>query len=206
MKNKSMKNKAQISAHKIRLGIAAIVGILSVLAFFGIFYKLKFLNAEFTPLLQSVIFDFKWGAFFILLGVVIVTLLFGRFYCSTLCPLGILQEFFMYFEKIKVGKYPIEQLFCIHRLNPKAPRPQKSLPFKYLIAAITFGALLGGSALLIRYLDPYTIFGSTFTGSLFGLAAAILILVLVSLKKKIFLHQYLPCRRGFRVNFKIFFK
>ena len=41
--------------------------------------------------------------------------------------------------------------------------------YLYPIAGLTFASLLGGSALLLRYVDPYTIFGSAVSLSIFGI-------------------------------------
>ncbi len=77
----------------IRKSIAIIVGILSLLAVCGVFYPVKFMDIQFTPLLQRLIFDFSIIAAVLFGLVILATLLFGRFYCSTICPFGILQEF-----------------------------------------------------------------------------------------------------------------
>lgn len=69
---------------------------------------------------------------------------------------------------------------------------QKNFKFKYIIAALTFGALFGGSALFIRYIDPYTIFGSAFSLSLFGLIFTLVILALVFFKNRWFCTNICP--------------
>lgn len=164
----------KINPYKLRLTITGAVGILSILAICGLFYPFRFMDIQFTPLLQRLIFDFSILAS-VLFGVVIVlTLLFGRFYCSMICPFGILQEF----VALARGK----------RKNFK----QGNFGFKYLIAGLTFGALFGGSALFIRYVDPYTIFGSAFSISLFGVIAAILVLILVFFKNRFFCTNICP--------------
>ena len=68
----------------------------------------------------------------------------------------------------------------------KKNRPTGNYKFKYFIAALTFGALIGGTALLIRYIDPYTIFGSAVSLSLFGLIAAFAVIFLVFFKNRFF--------------------
>lgn len=127
-----------------------------------------------TPLLQRVISDFSISAILLLASVIILTLLFGRLYCSLLCPFGILQEFFSFLR----GK--------------KKNSAQGNWGFKYLIAGLTFGALIGGSALLIRYIDPYTIFCSAFGITLFGIVTAILVLALVFFKNRFFCTNICP--------------
>ena len=160
-------------AYFIRLTIAGIVGILAILAIYGI-YPVKIMDLQFSAILQRTIVNFSWIAVGIFAGIVILTLLFGRFYCSTICPFGILQE------------------FAALLFRKKGSEPQKNLPVKYFIAAITFGALIGGSVLLIRYVDPYTMFGSAISLSIVGLIFTFAVLALVFFKNRYFCTNICP--------------
>ncbi len=157
----------------IRSAIAVIVGILSVLAFAGLFYPLPFLDVQLTALLQRVLIDFSLFAGILLAGLFIITLLFGRVYCSTLCPLGLYQEFLMLLFRRKVTV-------------------QKSRPYKYFLAALVFGALFGGTAYLVRLIDPYTLFGSAVSGAWLGLAVLAVLTVLVWFKGRLFCANICP--------------
>ena len=80
--------------------------------------------------------------------VFILTLLFGRVYCSTICPLGIMQDVIIYlkrkFKKKKRYKY----------------KYVKPLPWlRYSLVGLTVAFLLGGSILILALLDPYSLFG-----------------------------------------------
>ena len=72
-------------ACKIRF-LTAILGIL------GIFYPVKVLDLQFAPLLQRVFVDFSVTALLLLGALVLLTVVFGRIYCSLICPFGVLQE------------------------------------------------------------------------------------------------------------------
>ncbi|MBN2173613.1 MAG: 4Fe-4S binding protein [Bacteroidales bacterium] len=78
--------------------------------------------------------------------ILLLTLLFGRIYCSTFCPLGTLQDIIIFlskkFKKRKVFKYA---------------EPKNLLRFSILIIVVV--TFLGGSILLINLLDPYSVFG-----------------------------------------------
>lgn len=125
----------------LRAGAAVIIGILSVSAFAGLFYPLKIFDFQLTALLQRVLVDFSLFAVILAAALVLFTFLFGRIYCSILCPLGLYQEFLMLLFRRRT-------VF----------RPNR--PYKYFLAALIFGALIGGTAVLVRLIDPYTLFGS----------------------------------------------
>lgn len=104
-----------------------------------------------------------------------MTLLFGRFYCSLICPFGILQE--------------IEALI-LRRKKKNSFTP--NYPAKYFISAVCFGILAGGSAVAVRYIDPYTAFGSAVTVSVAGLILAVVVLMLVFFKNRFFCTNICP--------------
>lgn len=157
----------------IRGAVAAVIGILSVLAFMGLFYPVQIFDVQLTPLLQRVLVDFSLFAGILSAGLLVITFLFGRVYCSTLCPLGVFQEFLMLLFRRKV---PTE----------------KKRPYKYFLAAAVFGALIGGTVCLVRLIDPYTLFGSAFSGAYLGLSVLFLLTVLVWFKGRWFCSSICP--------------
>ena len=161
------------NAYKIRLSAAIIVFVLTVLGFTCKIYPVKVLDLQFAPVLQRVFVDFSITALVILVAITAITALFGRIYCSTICPFGILQDF--------VG-------LIFKRKNKFIP----NYPAKYFIAALTFGALAGGSAVILRYTEPYTLFGSAITVSLLGIVAIIAVLAIVFFKNRFFCTNICP--------------
>ncbi len=159
--------------YKLRLIIACLILILCILAVTGIFYPVKVLDLQFTPLLQRVFVDFSIISLSLLTLIIVITLLFGRIYCSMLCPLGIFQDLLLLIIK-KEGEY------------------RKNLPFKYFIAALSFGFLIGSNVLILRYTDPYTYFGSAVSLSLIGLIAIAVVIILTILKSRLFCTDICP--------------
>jgi len=184
-----MKNKLLIYG---RFLIALIVLVLCTLAFWGNFYPLKIFDIQFTAALQSGVVS-GFGLSVILLGLVIVlTLLFGRIYCSTLCPLGLYQELLTILFKpfYKKRKFSV----------------QKHYSGTYFLAAILFGSLSVGTVGLLRMIDPYSIAGNAMSGVWFGLGFAGAVAILVFFKKRFFCTNICPVGAilGFISRFSLF--
>lgn len=158
--------------YKIRFSIAIAVFVLAIAAFVGL-YPIKLLDLQFAPILQRVFVDFSFAALAILLAILVITALFGRFYCSTICPFGIFQEIVAALFKRKTKYTP-------------------NYPVKYFIAAITFGILAGGSAVALRFIEPYTLFGSAISLSALGIIAILAVLAIVFFKNRFFCTNICP--------------
>jgi polyferredoxin len=103
------------------------------------------LYLQFVPsLLQYVNTAALGAAGFIV--VVILTVLFGRVYCSTLCPLGTLQDVIGFVARKKRKRH----IF-------KFSEPHDVL--RYSILTITVLLLIAGSSFLLNLLDPFSSFG-----------------------------------------------
>lgn len=157
----------------IRLTVSIIVLLLSIAAVLGLFYPFKFLDFQFLPVFERTIFDFSVLSLILFLAITGLTLLFGRFYCSCLCPFGIMQEIFSLISK-------------------KKKAPIKNYPIKYFILAVSFGFLVGGTTFIIKYIDPYTIFSSSFNLTVFGIVALVLVLILTLFKNRFFCSNICP--------------
>ncbi len=84
--------------------------------------------------------------------VIILTLLFGRIYCSTICPLGILQDVTAWIAR----KFKSKRKARYHYQKAKDI-------LRYPILGLTAIALVFGSTYLLLLLDPYTNFGRILT-------------------------------------------
>lgn len=157
----------------VRGSIAVVIGILALLAFSGLFYPIKLFDVQITAILQRLLVDFSFIVVVLLGGLILLTLVLGRIYCSTLCPLGLAQELLMLIFRRKVAVQP-------------------NRPYKYFLAAIVFGSLIGGTAFLVRLIDPYTVFGSLASGAGFGLIFMVVLGVLVWYKGRFFCANICP--------------
>lgn len=130
---------------KIRIGVSVVLFALITfyfLDFAGLlpngFHRLAHL--QFVPALLSLSVG-------ILLFLVILTLLFGRVYCSTLCPMGILQDI----------------IACTSKSVGKKKKRYKYSPAKNILRWSVFGitaiAFVCGFTLVLEMLDPYSAYG-----------------------------------------------
>ena len=156
---------------RIRQIAAGVVFLLAVAGILGLFYGVKVFDIQLMPVVQKLIIDFSVLTLVLFLILAVLTFIFGRIYCSLICPFGILQEIVGFFKN------------KIHR--PKNSK-RVNFPLKYFIAAICWGALFGGTAVVIRYVDPYSVFGSTMSLTLSGLVVAVIVVFALILKDRIF--------------------
>jgi polyferredoxin len=82
--------------------------------------------------------------------IILITVIFGRVYCSFLCPLGTLQDIVIALAHRK-GRKPT-YVFS---------RPQNTL--RYIILALTVVTLFAGILWLVNLLDPYSLTGRIFS-------------------------------------------
>lgn len=102
---------------------------------------------QFVPSLLNFSQTFALAATGFLL-VLALTLLFGRVYCSMICPLGTLQDIL-----IRIA----DKLRKPRKIKFK---PQKShAVLRYGVLALTVGLFLSGSTLALSLLDPFSNFG-----------------------------------------------
>lgn len=86
---------------------------------------------------------------FIIVALVVLTLLFGRIYCSSLCPLGVYQDVVSRLRK-----------WTMKRKNQKRYKflpPLNWLRYGFLVVMV--GAFVAGLHVLVGLLDPYSAFG-----------------------------------------------
>lgn len=106
---------------------------------------------QFTPALHAA--GAGLAAAVVLVLILFVTLAFGRVYCSTVCPLGLLQDAIAWFA-------------ASLRPRPRVLRfVRGSLWVRYGLLAAVLAAIAGGAgAVVITWTDPYSHFGRIAAG------------------------------------------
>ena len=101
------------------------------------------LHMQFVPALLGGM----WG---IILFLLLLTLFFGRIYCSVVCPAGILQDVLARFSGRGRKKNKYKRWFSYHKAYNW---------IRYILLGITILFFLFGSTGLLLLLDPYSNFG-----------------------------------------------
>lgn len=163
----------------LRYAIAAICFLLILSAFFTPFYSIDLLDWQIVPLIGRALI-YPTAAVFTILGLLLlITLIFGRIYCSTLCPLGLLQELTLL-------------LIAPFKRRKSRPSYQPHSAWHYILAAVLYGIFLSGCALAIRLFDPYSVSGNFFTLGFWGLAFVGLVIILTIFKRRFFCTNICP--------------
>ena len=138
---------------KIRVGVSLAIFVLITFYFldFAELLPLKFsflAKIQFLPALLSL-------NVVILASLVVLTLLFGRVYCSSICPMGVYQDVVAWLSK-KVPK----------KLRKKRKRYTYSAAktiLRWVVLGATLVAFLFGFTFLVGLLDPYGAYGRIVT-------------------------------------------
>ena len=168
--------KKRVSWRVVRIIAAAVFLAVAVASFTGLAgMGAMLLHVQFGPALLKLIAAFSAGTLATVLGIVLVTYLFGRFYCAVFCPLGILQDVIGFLSR------------------RKAVETRNFAWFRYAVAGVVFGMLAFGWTAGFFLLDPYSGFGlivaSFSLGSLVPLAV---IAILAVWKKRIYCTAVCP--------------
>jgi ferredoxin len=149
-----------MNIRKVRIAVAGAVLVLFTTLFVGgktdAVLALAWLpRSQFVPALLKAVGGVVGTGVAILAGLLLLALLFGRVYCSFLCPLGILQDVFIWIAR-RVGR---RRKGSQGKRTP-SPRPLKAYPVVWygVLVLTTFTCLLG-SFTLVNLLDPYSLFG-----------------------------------------------
>ena len=138
---------------KIRIVLAALCFAGITLLFVGIGHGwwgwLAKLQA--LPTTLRVIAEASIGNIAVLLGIVLLTLLFGRIYCSVICPLGVFQDFVLWLRRT-LGKW-------IKPLRKRFKYNKERRWLRYPVAALLIGCIIADLQLVIGLLEPYSAYG-----------------------------------------------
>ena len=140
---------------RIRIAFSLVIFTLFLLLFCGPEKISVFLSSilppfQFVPALIGILTNPEILFVIGLVAILVITLIFGRVYCSFLCPLGTLQDIFIAVSRKNGGlkKHSFQ-------------KPHNLLRYALLGAVIVTASL--GSMSLLNLLDPYSMTGRIFT-------------------------------------------
>ncbi len=133
----------------LRIVLSSLVLLFFIFMFFGItpynfVVSHGLTHLQFIPALINSFLNHSLIIIFLLL--IVLTFIFGRIYCSTLCPFGILQDIFI-FLKYKFSK----NKFFKKQKNYKI--------FRYVFTGVLFAIFFIGNITLLSIFEPYSNFG-----------------------------------------------
>ncbi|KAF0152463.1 MAG: ferredoxin-type protein [Ignavibacteria bacterium] len=145
---------------KIRIVVSIVFFIAATFLFIDIFHFVtpeisnKIVFLQFVPSLLKFAAVLSFTAFGFII-IIVLTILFGRVYCSSICPLGTFQDV-------------INNI--AGRIRKKKKRRAEYLKeykvLRFFLLALPLVVFILGSALAVSFLDPYSIYGR-FAGSFF---------------------------------------
>ena len=132
---------------KIRIVLAALFLVGITLLFIGVGHNCWgwMAKLQFLPSLLALNFA-------VIIGIVLLTLLFGRIYCSVICPMGIFQDLVIW----------------IRRKGEKLFKKKKTHKFKYVnehkwvrygVLVLSIASLVASGQMLIALIAPYSAYG-----------------------------------------------
>lgn len=98
--------------------------------------------------------------FAVIAGIILLSLVFGRVYCSVICPLGVYQDDLIWLRR-QCGKFAA-------KLFKKKPRKNFLLRFhfvkehkivRYLILLLTIVCIVAGAQIFVALIAPYSTYG-----------------------------------------------
>ena len=162
----------------LRKIVALAVLWLTIVAFVSHIYPIQILDVQLAALIERCLTNISVIAIALFVTILVLTILFGRVYCSTLCPLGIYQEILTIIFKPFSKKRQITHL--------------KHYPIGYALAVMGWGMLIGGTVACLRFVDPYSITGLSLSYTLYGTIFIVVLTVLVFFKKRFFCTSICP--------------
>lgn len=138
----------KLKYYRIALSIVFFLALTGLLT--GIFGPVSYLifkpvlHLQFIPSLLNLFVTFGISAVSLTI-ILVLTFLFGRIYCSSICPIGTLQDFFSFLS----GKLKSRKAFKI----------QKNYKIKYFFLTFFIFCLISGINIGVSLLDPYSNYG-----------------------------------------------
>lgn len=125
---------------KTRIAIGCAFAVMITLLLAGIGWQWWGWTAKLQFLPACLALDFA-----VIAGILALTLLFGRIYCSTICPLGVFQDAVIALRKLAGRKAKFSF--------------RKESRLRYAVLALTIAAIIAGAQCVVAMIAPYSAYG-----------------------------------------------
>ncbi len=183
IKPKGLALKGNDKPYILRLFFTVLFFVICLTAFIpGCKFIAYIYHLQFAPSVCRLFISFSIFTLIIVLFHIFAAWFWGRFYCSVFCPFGILQDI--------IGT-------VLHKKSSVIPNLSV---LRYFILTVVILLILNGSCIILRFFDPYSIFGSIIssflkyktTPLLVGVVPLFVIIILVFWKNRIFCTSLCP--------------
>jgi polyferredoxin len=145
---------------RVRRWVAAVVLLAAFLAITGLLDTVPFTDIDMSRFLRlQLIPAIMAGGVLTIVFIVVGSLLFGRIYCSVLCPLGILQDVSDRLFRLRRRKKTDKKKGGLYTKKRKASHRKANPLLRFGFLGISVLVFILGSSIVLLLLDPYSIFG-----------------------------------------------
>ena len=159
---------------KLRIVLAALcfIGITLLLAGIGHDWWGWMAKIQALPTTLRVIGGATIGNVAVLLGILLFTFIFGRIYCSVICPLGVFQDLVLWLRRT-LGKWikPLRKCFTFNKERRWV---------RYPVTALVIVAIIVNLQIVVAFLEPYSAYGRMVRSITGGGPASLLITAAVT--------------------------
>ena len=162
---------------KIRIALAAVFFIGITLLFIGLGHQWWgwMAKIQLLPATMRLIGGATLGNIAVVLGILLLTLLVGRIYCSVICPLGVMQDIVIWLRR------------TLGKLFPKWKAVRKRFKWnkerrwvRYPVLALVIAAIIVDLQIVVSLLGPYSAYGRMVRSIVGGGPAPLLIAACVT--------------------------
>ena len=162
---------------KIRIALAAVFFIGITLLFIGLGHQWWgwMAKIQLLPATMRLIGGATLGNLAVVLGILLLTLLVGRIYCSVICPLGVMQDIVIWLRR------------TLGKLFPKWKAVRKRFKWnkerrwvRYPVLALVIAAIIVDLQIVVSLLGPYSAYGRMVRSIVGGGPAPLLIAACVT--------------------------
>ncbi|MBO4565599.1 MAG: 4Fe-4S dicluster domain-containing protein [Bacteroidales bacterium] len=141
---------------KIRIALAALFFVGITLLFIGLGHQWWGWTAklQLLPATMRLLGGATLGNIAVVLGILLLTLLVGRIYCSVICPLGVMQDIVIWLRR------------TLGKIFPKWKAVRKRFKFnkerrwvRYPVLALVIAAIIVDLQIVVALLGPYSAYG-----------------------------------------------